>query len=90
MFPLAPADEPPEKDEIHSLLYELGGRCISRAGFSDDFCVIPTDNFALTMLVGGVGAYFTFDGAGAFGFSIAAGWRVGCGVAADERLGERA
>ena len=55
---LGPADEPPEKDEIHSLIYELGGRCRSKAGFSDVYCDIPTENFALPP-VSGSGAFFT-------------------------------
>ena len=49
-------NEPPDKDKIHSLLYELGGRC--QAGSLNDFCDIPTDDFALP-LVSGTGAFFT-------------------------------
>ena len=49
-------NEPREKDEIHSLFYELGSRC--QAGSVNDFCGIPTDDFALPT-VEGAGAFFT-------------------------------
>ena len=53
----APANEPSEKDEIHSLLYELGGECAG--GSLNDYCGVPTVNFALATPVSGSGAYFT-------------------------------
>ena len=49
-------NEPREKDEIHSLFYEFGSRC--QAGSVNDFCGVPTDDFALPT-VEGAGAFFT-------------------------------
>ena len=49
-------NEPREKDEIHSLFYEFGSRC--QAGSANDFCGVPTDDFALPT-VEGAGAFFT-------------------------------
>ena len=68
-----PADEPAEKDEIHSLLYELGGRCVPMAPY--DYCDVPADDFMLP-LVSGAGAYFTLTARAFSGFQsppIAAG-----------------
>ena len=60
-----PADEPAEKDEIHSLLYELGGRCVPMAPY--DYCDVPADDFMLP-LVSGAGAYFTLTARAFSGF----------------------
>ena len=61
-----PASEPREKDEIHSLLYELGGRC--QDGSVNDFCGVPAENFALATPVTGSGAYFTLTARAFSGF----------------------
>ena len=58
-------NEPREKDEIHSLFYELGSRC--QAGSVNDFCGIPTDDFALPT-VEGAGAFFTLTARAFSGF----------------------